>query len=105
MFLTERSYFMELFRAIMSWSVVIIGLTAWSAFLPQIKLLIKTKEAKSVSVGLFWISFGMQVTVLTYLIIQPSIDWKLALSYITCIICQVVIIGMIYYYRKWPGGR
>ena len=96
---------MELFRTIISWLVVLIGLTSWSAFIPQIMLLLKTKEAKSASVCFFWISIGMQIIVLTYLMIQLIIDWKLVLGYIPCIICQVVIISLTYYYRKWPSGR
>lgn len=96
---------MEKFRAIMSVIVMIIGFTGWMALLPQAKLLVKVKKSDSISISLYWIGTGMQATVLTYLLIQPTIDWKLSLCYITCLICQIIVLRLIYYYRKYPSGR
>jgi hypothetical protein len=94
---------MEITREIDAWLVAAIGLVGWAPFLPQIRFLLKVKEAKSISTGLLWGSFGMQAVILLHVMFGG--DWKLALVYITGLTCLAIILCVTYYYRKWPGGR
>jgi uncharacterized protein with PQ loop repeat len=94
---------MEFAREVVAWLVASIGLVGWVTFLPQIRLLLKVKEAKSISLGLLWGSFAMQAIILVHVAFAG--DWKLALVYITGLMCLVVILSLTYYYRRWPGGR
>jgi len=94
---------MENFQQIISWLVVGIGLISWIMFLPQIRLLLKAKEAKSISLGLVWGSFITQFIIFIHTILQK--DWQLSFAILTSLVCLVIIICLIYYYRQWPGGR
>ncbi len=96
---------MEIFREVIAWLVAGIGVVGWTIFLPQIKLLIRVKTADSISLLLIWGSFAMQVIVLIHILIQEEIDWKLSIIYFTSIACHTVILALIYYYRRWPGGK
>jgi len=83
--------------------VVGVGFVGWLIFLPQIKLLFKNKEAQSISLGLIWGSLGMQATILTHTILKK--DWPLVFAITMNYICLIVVLILIYYYRKYPGGR
>lgn len=96
---------MELLKSSISWLVLAIGVLGWTAFLPQIKLLVKTKVSDSLSPATYWITLGMQATVLTHILLQPQPDWKLSISFVTCIACLCITLSLIYYYRRHPGGR
>lgn len=96
---------MDIFREIMAWLVATIGLVGWTVFIPQIRLLIKIKKADSISLLLIWGSFAMQSTILTHILIQEIIDWKLSTVFFTSIACQFVILILIYHYRRWPGDK
>ena len=94
---------METFRTVVSWLVAGIGLVGWTVFVPQIRLLLKEKEAKSISLGLIWGSFAMQTLMFTHALLQN--DWHLAFAMFTSLSCLVIVLALIYYYRKYPGGR
>ena len=96
---------MDTFREIIGWLVAGSGFVCWVAFVPQIRLLVKIKRSESNSLGLMWISFVMQVITLLYLLIQPKIDWRLVSVYTMSLIGLIVITVLIYYYRRFPGGR
>ena len=94
---------MYIFREIISWMVVSIGFVSWVVFLPQIKLLLKEKEAKSISLGLVWGSFGMQLIMFTHTTLKK--DWHLTFALGTSLACLIIILVLIYHFRKYPGGR
>ena len=94
---------MDIFRNIIALMVVGVGFVGWSVFLPQIRLLLKEKEARSISLGLVWGSFAMQVIIFTHTTLQK--DWHLTFALGTSLICLVLVLALIYYYRKYPGGR
>lgn len=96
---------MDVLREIVGWVVMIIGFGVWVVFLPQISLLYKVKEAKSISLLLIMGSFAMQAIILFHIAIQVEIDWNLAMVYITSLISLIILLGQIYYYRRFPGGR
>lgn len=94
---------MEVFGQVIAWLVVGVGLFGWLVFLPQIRLLLRVKEANSISLGLVWGSFGMQAIILVHAILQK--DWHLTFAVGTSLACLAFTLFLIYYYRKWPGGR
>lgn len=96
---------MEIFREVVAWLVATIGLSGWVIFLPQIRLLLRVKKADSISLLLIWGSFAMQATVLTHVLIQKVIDWKLSVVFFTSLACHIIILILIHRYRKWPGGK
>ncbi len=96
---------MELTRYILSWLVAILGLLSWVPYLPQISLLVEKKRSDTLSYGLFGLALGIQMPTVTYILIKETIDWKLAVGFFSCIIPELVIIYLIYRYRKWPGGK
>lgn len=96
---------MLVIREVVAWLVVMIGLVGWTVFLPQIHLLIKAKKAESISLGLMWGSFAMQTIILTHILLQPIIDWRLSIIYFSSLACHTIILFLIYYYRRWPGGH
>ena len=99
----EKDKKMEQFREIVSWLVMGIGFVGWTVFIPQIRLLVKTKESKSISLGLIWGSFSMQAIMLTHTLLNKDFAMSFALG--TSLICLSIIVVLIYYYRKWPSGR
>ena len=94
---------MELLDQIVSWLVVGIGIFGWIVFVPQIRLLLKQKEARSISLGLIWGSFFMQAIICAHGIIEK--DWSLVFAMATGLVCLSIILILIYYFRNWPGGR
>ena len=95
---------MDTFREIVAWLVAMIGFVSWIIFLPQIRLLIKVKTADSISLLLIWGSIVMQTTILLHILIQEVIDWKLSIVFFTSVVCLSILLVLIYYYRRWPGG-
>ena len=91
------------FAKIVSILVVVVGFTSWIVFLPQIKLLLKLREATSISLGLVWGSSIMQLIMIVHAIIGK--DWPLVFALSTSLMCLLIIVVLIYYYRKFPGGR
>ena len=96
---------MDILREVVAWLVVAIGFAGWIVFLPQIRLLLKIKKADSISLLLIWGSFAMQMIILIHILLQSIIDWRLSVIYFTSLACHIVILFLIYYYRRWPGGR
>lgn len=94
---------MDILRNIIELMVVCVGFVGWSVFLPQIKLLLKEKEARSISLGLVWGSFAMQVIIFIHTILKK--DWHLTFAIGTSLICLTLVLRLVYYYRKYPGGR
>ena len=96
---------MEILREILAWLVTVIGLMGWVIFLPQISLLLKVKKSDTISAGMLWGSFIMQIIILTHILLKPDIDWGLSIVYFTNSACAVVLLSVVYYYRRWPGER
>jgi uncharacterized protein with PQ loop repeat len=96
---------METLRTVVGWLVVVIGLVGWMVFIPQISLLIKTKNSQPVSLSLVWGSIAMQAILLLHVLLQAKVDWRLSITYITSLSCLAVLVSTIYYYRRFPGGR
>ncbi len=96
---------MELVREIVGLLVIAIGLVEWVVFLPQIRVLYKVKKAEEFSLLTLWASLVMQAIILTHILLQPTVDWKISITYFTGIICFVVFLALVHYYRCWPGGR
>lgn len=94
---------MESIKEVTDWLVALSGLFMPILFIPQIKLLIETKESYSLS--LFTI-FGSLVTQ-TLIILQAlfKVNYQLAFVQIISISCMLVIAATVVYYRRWPGGR
>lgn len=96
---------MDIFREVVAWLVATIGLVGWFVFLPQIRLLYKTKQAESFSLLSMWASFAMTITILVHILLQRSIDWKLSITYFTGMALSIAFLSLVHYYRRWPGGR
>lgn len=94
---------METFSQVIAWLVVGTGFFGWLVFIPQIRLLLKVKESRSISLGLSWGTFGMQAIILMHAILQK--DWHLTFAVGTSLTCLAIMLSLIHYYRKWPGGK
>ena len=96
---------MNLFREVIAWLVAASGIMCWIVFVPQVRLLIKIKKSDSISTGMLWGSFGIQMLIMIHLAMQSPIDWRFLSSYIMSFIGLLVVMYFVYYYRRWPGGR
>jgi len=85
------------------WLVGVSGLFTWLLFLPQIKLLISLKDSKSISLGMTWGSWVIQVLILTQSILYET--WTLAFTMGVSVLFLTITNGCIHYYRTFPGGR
>lgn len=83
--------------------VGVLGFFTWVLFLPQIKLLIKEKSSKSISLGMTWGSWGIQVLILTQSLLHQN--WSLALTMGVSVVFLTITNALIHYYRFFPGGR
>ena len=85
------------------WLVATAGLFTWLLFLPQIKLLIKVKDSKSISLAMTWGSWVLQIFILTQSVLHQN--WTLAFTMGISVSFLSITIGCIHYYRKYPGGK
>jgi uncharacterized protein with PQ loop repeat len=85
------------------WLVGVTGLFTWLLFVPQIKLLISIKDSKSISLGMTWGSWVIQVMILAQSILHET--WTLAFTMGISVLFLTITIGCIHYYRAFPGGR
>lgn len=83
--------------------VGVLGFFTWALFLPQIKLLIKEKSSKSISLGMTWGSWAIQVLILLQSVLHQN--WSLALTMGVSVIFLTITNALIHYYRFFPGGR
>ncbi len=88
---------------VIDWLVATAGLFTWILFFPQIKLLIKIKDSRSISLGMTWGSWVLQSLILTQSVLHQN--WSLALTMGISVLCLTVTNVIIHYYRKYPGGR
>lgn len=93
----------QTFESLVDILVVVAGLFGWLIFLPQIKLLLEVKKSESISLGLVWGSFAMQAVMFLQGILKKN--WPLVLVMSTSLICLVIMLWLIYRYRRWPGGK
>lgn len=94
---------MESIKEATDWLVAISGLFMPILFIPQIKLLIETKESYSLS--LFTIYGSLVIQTLITLQALFRVNYQLAFVQSISISCMLVIAGTVLYYRRWPGGR
>ena len=94
---------MDLFQSIVSWLVASASLVVWALFLPQIRLLHKVKEARSLSLMTIYGSFTIQSLIFLHALLGN--DYKLAFLQSTSMLFLGIVIFMIHYYRMYPGGR
>ena len=97
------SYLVEDARAFVAWLAASMGLVAWMVFVPQIRLLLTEKKSDNISLRLVWGSFGLQAVLLLHAVFQ--LDWYMAFPLLTSLVCLVVVLKLIYRYRKYPGGK
>ena len=98
-----REQIVDTLREAVAWLVAVVGLFGWIMFIPQIRLLLKAKEAKSISLGLIWGSFVAQSIIALHAVLQR--DWHLTFAIATSLTCLAITLFLIYYYRRYPGGR
>lgn len=94
---------MEAFESVINWLVLISGFFIWLLFVPQIRLLLKHKEAQTNSLALLWGSFVIQVLVLIQVALQAN--WQLAFVQAVSISGVTITVCLVHYYRRFPGGR
>jgi uncharacterized protein with PQ loop repeat len=85
---------------------VLVGLSAfvmWALFLPQMRLLMKLKDSRSVSLASAWGSCLAQMLILTQGVFKGN--WTLVASLGVSTIFFLATIFLIHYYRWFPGGR
>lgn len=90
-------------KLLVAYLVASSAFVSWMIFLPQFRLLKKVKDSRSISTGTVWGSLTLQLLILTNSIFKHN--WQLTMALCTTITCLVIMLPMIYYYRKWPGGR
>ncbi|MCA9358047.1 hypothetical protein KC902_02175 [Candidatus Kaiserbacteria bacterium] len=88
---------------VVDWLVATAELFTWLLFLPQIRLLIKVKDSKSISLGMTWGSWILQVLILTQSILHQT--WTLAFTMGMSVFFLSITIVCIHYYRIHPGGK
>jgi uncharacterized protein with PQ loop repeat len=88
---------------VIDWLVATAGLFTWILFFPQIRLLLKVKDSRSISLGMTWGSWILQTLILVQSILHHN--WSLALTMGVSVVCLTVTNAIIHYYRKYPGGR
>lgn len=84
-------------------SVAILGFFTWALFVPQIKLLIKEKNSRSISLGMTWGSWAIQALILIQSVLHQN--WSLVLTMGISVIFLTITNALIHYYRVFPGGR
>ena len=90
-------------KLIMDSLVVLSGFVIWLLFIPQIKLLISVKESKSNSLWASGLSWGLQVLILFQAILYAN--WSLVFAMGASVFFLTILILVILYYRRFPGGR
>lgn len=88
---------------VFDWLVATAGLFTWMLFLPQIKLLIKVKDSRSISLGMTWGSWGLQILILIQSLLHQN--WSLTFTMSISVFFLSITNGCIHYYRKYPGGK
>jgi len=88
---------------IVNWLVVTGGLFTWVLFIPQIRLLLKTKRSDSISLGMTWGSFALQALILLQSLLLQN--WFLSFTMGTSVTFLTITNVLIHYYRKYPGGK
>lgn len=79
------------------------GFIVWILFVPQILLLYKTKDSKSISLWSLWISWVLQVLIVVQGVLITN--WSFVFATSVSIAGVSIEIAMVYYYRIFPGGR
>lgn len=79
------------------------GFITWVLFLPQIRLLYTAKRSDTLSLGTVYGSFSVQTLVFIQALLKGN--WQLAFLQGTSMFFLVIVIIMVHWYRRWPGGR
>ena len=88
---------------VIGWLIVGASFCVWMLFLPQIKLLYEVKKAESLSLVTVYGSLGIQTLIFLQAILK--FNYQLAFLQSMSMTSLVVVIVMVHYYRKVPGGR
>ena len=94
---------MATFEEFVSGLVILVGLVGWVVFIPQIRLLTKIKDSRSISLGMIWGSLLMQIILFTNSFLRK--DWPMAFTMLTSLSFLFFTICLVHYYRRWPGGQ
>ncbi len=79
------------------------GLFIWILFFPQILLLLKEKQANTNSLFLTGGSLVLQILLLIQAILR--LNWPSAFVMGMSVLGNLVIVVLVLYYRRFPGGR
>lgn len=94
---------METFVAIIDTLVVVAGFLIWLLFIPQIRLLLRERQSRTNSIYLTGGSFLLQSLLLTQVVLYQN--WPLAFVQTMSLTGVTVMLALILYYRRFPGGR
>ncbi len=94
---------MDLFRMVVDVLVVLSGFVSGAVFIPQIRLLFQTKKSDNLSLGTVWGSFLLQSLIITQAVLKEN--WSLAFMMTMNGVFLGYVIFLIYYYRRFPGGK
>jgi len=78
------------------------GFFIWVLFLPQVLLLIKEKQARTNSLFLTGGSFALQLLLLFQAVLREN--WPSTFVMGMSVLGNAIIIVLIIYYRRFPGG-
>lgn len=94
---------MEFFKSAVDALVALSGFVSWTIFLPQIRLLLRVKKSDNLSFGTVWGSLALQSLIITQSLLKGN--WPLAFMISVNATALGCLIFLIYYYRKFPGGK
>jgi uncharacterized protein with PQ loop repeat len=88
----------ETFSTIIDGAVYLAGFFVWAIFIPQIRLLYRTRKTEGLSLVTIWGSFTVQSLILTQSILKSN--WPVLVVMTMSVVCLVTIILMVYRYRR-----
>jgi hypothetical protein len=90
-------------KVAVDWLVGLSGFFVWILFIPQIKLLLEVKESRSNSIWASVLSGGLQMLILLQALLNSN--WALFFTTTVSVVFVAIVLVIILYYRKFPGGR
>ncbi len=94
---------LQLLKDVVDVLVWISGFVTWFVFIPQLKLLYKVKESKSISSLTMWMSWSIQVVILSQALLAGNTS--LIFTMLVSVFFISIVIVFVHYYRAFPGGR
>ena len=93
---------LQLLKDVVDVLVWISGFVTWFVFIPQLKLLYKVKESKSISSLTMWMSWSIQVVILSQALLAGNTS--LIFTMLVSVFFISIVIVFVHYYRAFPGG-